>query len=105
MVHQELYHLSPVGWTWILPHYLRYCLTPEAIYNRFETEFLIYNFAPSPEFEKDAVARLSGLSPAQVRCLYSFFSWLLSDTDWQCSYAQELVSAKAFLAKNWCLEG
>jgi hypothetical protein len=103
MVHQELYHLSPLGWSWILPHYLRHCLTAEAVYNRFETEFLIYSFSPSPEFEEDTVARMSGLSSAQARCVNSFFEWCLNDADWRCSYGHDIVLAKAFLAKNWDL--
>lgn len=52
-LHQEMPCLSAVGWAWALPHYLRYCLTPEAEYNKMETEFLIYNFGcagPMPDF-------------------------------------------------------
>jgi hypothetical protein len=40
-MHQEMTCLSARGWSWALPHYLPFCLTPEAEYNRMETEFLI----------------------------------------------------------------
>ena len=101
LLHQQLYHLSSPGLHWILPYYLRYCLTSEAIYNRFETEFLIYSFAPLPQYYEDAVSRLSGIDLVQARCLWSFFDWCLSDPDWRSSYGQEISLAMSFLADNW----
>lgn len=100
LIHQELYHLSPLGWSWILPHYLRYCLTPEAIYNRFETEFLIYSLAPDLEFEKDSLFRMSSMSGDQVRCLQNFLDWCLNQTYWNDFCPEEIVLAKTFLEKH-----
>jgi hypothetical protein len=35
-MHQEMSCLSAKGWAWALPHYLPFCLTPEAEYRTFQ---------------------------------------------------------------------
>src|SRR4051794_18838210 len=65
-VHQELSCLSAKGWAWMLPHYLPYCLTPEAESNQMETEFLLYNLAPEEQFAAEARVRLSLLTERQL---------------------------------------
>src|SRR5882724_12683182 len=57
-MHQEMTCLSAKGWSWALPHYLPFCLTPEAEYNQMETEYLIYNLGPGDKYTDDTKARL-----------------------------------------------
>ncbi len=97
LIHREMSHLSPKFWRWILPHYLKYCLTAEAKYNRMETEFLIYSLAPALEFETDTTRRLSLLSRSQIMCLIHFLEWCLIDRYWQDFCPEELRKAIDFL--------
>ena len=83
IIHQDLSHLSASAWHWILPHYLRFCLTAEAEYNRMETEFLIYNLGPDLRFQADVVKRLSQLTNSQISCLIDFLGWCLSQEYWR----------------------
>jgi hypothetical protein len=97
LLHQEMSHISAAGWRWILPHYLRYCLTPEAWYNRFETEFLIYNLGPDLKFQLDTEKRLSLLSSSQLVCLEHFLEWCLEDDYWKVTYTNHVNRAISFL--------
>lgn len=103
-LHQGLHHLSPTGWNWVLPHYLRYCVTPEAAHNRFETEYLIYAFSPSPEYEKDTYERMVEITNFQAQCLYDFFDWCLDDAEWRSIYYPDITAAQRYLAKRWTLD-
>lgn len=98
-MHQEISCLSAKGWLWALPHYLPFCLTPEAEYNRMETEFLIYNFAPDDEYKSDTKARLSGLAAPQVRCLVHFLEWLSENPQWK-DYCPEDLSRALQLVRE-----
>lgn len=98
-IHQEMSHLSANAWRWVLPHYLRFCLTPEAEYSCFETEFLIYNLVPATEFEVATKARLSLLSDDQVRVLRDFLTHLLSTDYWRNYSPAKLTRGVAFLSE------
>jgi len=97
LVHQEMAQLSAKAWAWILPHYLRYCLTSEGEYNRMETEFLIYNLSPSDKFKLDSAMRLSMLNPEQVSYLIKFCDWLLQKPEWKDIYEEDINRAIVFL--------
>ena len=97
LVHQELPHLSAKAWRWILPHYLRFCLTPEAEYNRMETEFLIYNLGPSLRFQSDTNQRLSLLTTSQVLCLIDFLFWCENQEYWKQYCPSDISRAIGFL--------
>jgi len=99
-LHQEMSHLSAKAWRWMLPFYLRYCLTSEAEYSRFETEFLIYSLAPTEEFEADTSGRLSLISVDQLQVLLKFLSYLLSIEYWKSYCPTELYRGIAFLMKT-----
>lgn len=96
-LHQEMSHLSAEAWRWVLPYYLRYCLTPEAEYNSFETEFLIYSLSPLKEFEADTANRLALLSLDQVNLLRSFLIYLLTVEYWKSYCPLELHRGILFL--------
>src|SRR3990167_1862995 len=66
---QEMSSLSAKGWRWILPSYLRHCLSVDSTYDDMETEFLIYNLRPDLKYQKDTIARLSLLNSRQIDCL------------------------------------
>jgi len=74
LAHQELSHFSAKGLRWLLPHYLRFCLTTEAEFTRMETEFFIFHFSPSAEFQTDVSEQLRGLDRDQINCLIHFFN-------------------------------
>jgi hypothetical protein len=97
LIHQNLSHLSPSTWRWILPHYLRFCLTPIAEYNRMETEFLVYALSPEPEFVEVTWNKLSLLSEKQLACLVWFFEWLANHHFWREYCPENIVSALRFL--------
>lgn len=97
LLHQELYELSPAGWRWILPYYLRYCLTPEAEYSRMETEFLIYNLSPKLKFYSATEQRLSLLNAAQVTCLIHFLEWCRHHEHWGSYCPEDIGRSISFL--------
>ncbi|MFI3158433.1 MAG: hypothetical protein QX199_20000 [Methylococcaceae bacterium] len=98
LVHQELSSLSAKGWRWVLPHYLRFCLTTEAEYNRMETEFLIYSLRPLLEFQKDTLLRLSLLDKDQINCLIHFLMWCENKQHWKEYCLEDIRKAKSFLS-------
>lgn len=97
LIHQEMSYLSAKATRWILPHYLRYCLTPEAEYNRMETEYLIYHFGPRCEFQQRTSGQLSLLNTVQLKCLIHFFEWCLRQSYWREYCPQDIESAISFL--------
>ena len=96
-IHQEMSCLSADGWRWVLPSYLRYCLTDVAQYNRDETEFLIYNLSPDKEYEADTLERLSKLDQNQISCLIDFLKWCQSQEFWAEYYLDEIKRGIEFL--------
>lgn len=93
----ELSCLSAAGFRWVLPSYLRRCLALESGYDALETEFLIYNLAPGPEYEDEARARLSDLSQSQLRCVQHFVEWCQTDPHWASYCSAELEKAASFV--------
>lgn len=97
-LHQEMSHLSAEAWQWLLPYYLKYCLTPEANYSCFETEFLIYSLAPVKEFEADVTSRLCFLNTDQIRVVRDFMIYLSSIDHWRNYCPVEIGRGIAFLS-------
>lgn len=98
-LHQELSHLSAKSWQWLLPHYLRYCATPEAEYNKFETEFLIYSLSPLERFEGDANNRLKFITDSQIQTLLNLLRCFSTDEYWGKYCPAELQRGISFLKK------
>ncbi len=90
LVQRYLSTLSAKATCWILPHYLRFCLTPEAEYNRMETEFLIYALGPTEEFQEETLNRLSLLNQIQILCLIHFLEWCFNQEYWKDYCPEEL---------------
>jgi len=82
----------------MLPHYLRYCFTPEADYNQMETEFLLYNLAPEEQFAPETRVRLSLLTKSQLHCLVHFVEWMRADPKWSEYCPSEIARALQFLS-------
>jgi hypothetical protein len=97
LLHQELSCLSADGWRWILRHYLKFCLTPEAEYNQMETEFLIYNLGPDEKFEEETLQRLSGLNQAQLNCIVHFLEWCAEHPFWKDYFPENIAKALSFI--------
>ncbi len=97
LIHQEMSCLSAKGWSWVLPSYLRYCLTKGARNNEMEIEFLIYNFGPDDEYVCHVLERLSDLSEGQIRYLEKFFSWLEGQIQWSKYHREDIEKAIEFL--------
>lgn len=81
-LHQELHHLSPYAFRWILPHYFKFCLSSGGKYSQEEVYFLVYNLSPDPEFQDDVYRQLSALNTAQISCLVNFLKWCEGNEDW-----------------------
>ncbi len=96
-LHQEMSCLSAQGWAWILPHYLRFCLSKEADFSRMETEFLLYSLSPAEQFRDDTKIRLSLLNMEQISCLIHFVEWLEMHPHWSEYCMAEIQEAKTFL--------
>lgn len=98
-VRRYLSVLSAKATRWILPHYLRFCFTAEAEYNRMETESLIYALGPGPGAEvlEEKLQRLSMLNADQVTCLIHFLEWCLSDEYWSQYCPEDIGSGINFL--------
>lgn len=101
-MHQEMSCLSAKGWAWALPHYLPYCLTPEAEYNEMETEFLIYNFGCSDKYKDNMRTQLSCLTMRQLQCLILFNDdvWLWQETGKAVFDAESLRGAPSILGSR-----
>jgi hypothetical protein len=83
VIYQEMTSLSALGWRWVLPSYLKHCLTAGEKPPRGDlTEFLIYNLGPEPKFQGEARERLSLLNQQQISCLVRFLEYLASDPEW-----------------------
>jgi hypothetical protein len=96
-MHQEMPCLSAKGWAWALPHYLPYCLTPEAEYNKMETEFLIYNFGCADKYKDNMRTQLSCLTMRQLRCLILFVEYLSVHPRWSEYCPEDIARALVFL--------
>jgi len=96
-LHQELSCLSARGWRWVLPSYLRRCLTQDPAYDAVETEFLIYNLGPSPEHESETRERLSALNREQVNCLAHFLEWCRTHPHWSQYCPNDIERARRFM--------
>lgn len=96
VLHQSLSMLSSKSFLWILPHYMKYCLLPEAEYSQQEAQFLIYNLRPSHDFYSDTRLRLSLLTTSQIDCLIEFLIWCRS-RDAYSDYVKDINQAIKFL--------
>ena len=96
-MHQEMTCLSSKGWAWALPHYLPYCLTPEAEYNWMETEFLIYNLGCGDKYKDNMRAQLVDLTVLQIRCLIRFVEYLDVHPKWSAYCPDEIRRALNFV--------
>ena len=98
LIHQDLSNLSAEFWYWIMPHYLRYCLTPEAEYQQVEIQFLIYALSPAQEFEVDTSKKLVLFNNEQLFCLIDFLEFLLAQDYFNGSYMERITRGKQFLS-------
>ncbi|AXI04332.1 DUF6714 family protein [Aquirhabdus parva] len=97
-LHQNLYELSPLAFRWVLPHYLKYCLTEDWAYAQEETYFLVFNLGPAPQLENDTLIRFAALNDKQINCLIDFLSWCTGVED--CIDIEDDINrAFAFLKK------
>lgn len=94
----ELTTLSASATRWVLPSYLRHVLS-EAPEMRTATEFLIYNLAPSPEYEAETKQRLSLLNARQIQCLLALVCYWQQHEYWGSYCSEELDRAKHFLQR------
>jgi hypothetical protein len=97
-MHQELRKLSAAATRWIVPHYLRYALTEQAIYSRMEISFFVLSLvARSKEQVQQIATRLSSMSTEQIRCLVNVLEYLGADTDWAEYMGEDIEAALATL--------
>lgn len=97
LIHQELSCLSAKAWRWIAPHYVSYCLTPEADYNQMEAEYLVYNLGPEDKFKADLLNRFALFDRRQIRCFMSFMDYLANHEYWSDYFPADIRKATDFL--------
>lgn len=98
-LHSDLFCLSPIGFRWVLPSYLRYCVSDTAILYRdelLETEFLIYHLSHDSQYQAEVMQQLAIMNSQQIDCLISFVGWC-KEGDWGEYYSDHLAKAHAFL--------
>ena len=95
-LHNDMTCLSADGWRWVLPSYLKRCVTQD-LYDPVETEFLIYNLSPNEKYEAETKQRLSKLSQEQLACLVHFIEWCENHPHWSEYCAAEIPKAIEFL--------
>lgn len=82
-IHLYLPVLSVEAMHWLLPHYLRFCISEEGKrYSRKETASLLCFLGPKPEDVDDTRIILSSLMNEQRICLIHFLAWCRSDNFW-----------------------
>ncbi len=97
-IHSYLPILSSKGMRWILPWYLRFCLTDEGQkYSRKETWSLIDTLHPDERFLKYRLGQLSLLNRDQLLCLIHFLEWCLLDEFWFDSEPEHIQAGIEFL--------
>lgn len=97
LIHQDLACLSVKALRWILPHYLRYCLSDEGQQSQMETEFLVYHFSPAGEYREETLQRFAFLREDQIECLFHFLDWCCAHPHWGEYFPEDLQKAKEFL--------
>jgi hypothetical protein len=97
LVHQDLRCLSKKGLRWILPHYLRYCISAEGQYSRMETQFLIYNLSPKSSYREETLQRFKFLNIKQIECLCHFLDWCANHPHWREYLPADLQDAMGFM--------
>ncbi len=95
-LYDEMSCLSADGWRWVLPSYLKRCITQD-LYDPIETEFLIYNLAPEEKYQAESRQRLSALSQEQLECLIHFIEWCKDHPHWSEYCSKEIRAAFEFL--------
>ncbi len=96
-IHQDLHSLSAEGWSWILPHYLRFCMSEAGLDSRAELEFLIYKLDPQPDFHQETVTNLRLLTKRQIKCLIDIVRWCMRDEWFSEYFPEDLQGAMRFL--------
>ncbi len=96
-LHGEMSCLSAKGWRWVLPSYLRHCLTQDTNKDPKETEFLIYNLGPALKYQKETIQRLSMLNAEQITCLIHFLEWCAAHEHWSKYCPEDIDKALAFM--------
>jgi hypothetical protein len=99
-LHNEWSCLSAAATRWVLPSYLRRCLTQD-LYDPLETEFLIYTLAPEPKHELETTQRLSKLSHQQIGVLRHFLIWCREHPHWSKYCPDEVALATAYIERLW----
>lgn len=98
LVHQELSCLSAKAWRWIAPHYISYCLNPEAVHNQMEAEYLVYNLGPEDKFKEDVLNRFSLFNGRQIHCFTTFMEYLANHEYWSEYFPEDIRKAANFLS-------
>lgn len=99
-IHRYLPVLSAKTTRWILPHFLRFCLSEAGQqFSRVETASLIYAFSPAAPFEANTIERMALLSDDQILTLVHFLEWCASDSYWLDSEPERVGEGIAFLKK------
>ncbi len=96
-IYCEMSMLSAEGWRWVLPSYLRFCVSHKNLNRDDETEFLIYNLAPDEKFYAETIERLAALNALQIECLIQFLEWAKEHEHWSTYCAEEIEKGLDFL--------
>ena len=98
-LYDEMSTLSSIGWSWVLPSYLRVALSSDDKYDTV-IEFLIYNLSPADEFVKETNERLAFLSKGQVDCIVELLKFWLCHEHWGSFCRAELERAIEYIGSK-----
>ena len=93
----ELTLLSPQATRWVLPSYLRRCITMDP-QTGAETEYLIYTLSPGPEFHEEIREQTKLLCVDQLKVLLHFVEWCAVHPEWSTYCPDNIASARSFVS-------
>lgn len=99
IIHQELRWLNPIGFVWVMPYYLDFCLSEDGQYSTAETQFLIFLFSPESKHREKELARYDFLSADQLHAISLFFVWCKEHNDLGLLSIEHLDAANQFIAQ------
>ncbi len=95
-LHSDMSCLTPAGWRWALPSFLRHCLTGPHD-DDLETEYMIYFLGGVDASQPDAREQLALFDQSQIDCVLRVLEWCSATPQWSEYCAVEIERAIAFM--------
>jgi hypothetical protein len=99
-LHSEMSCLTPVGWRWAIPSFLRYCLISAGLDNDdIQTEYMIYFLGGVASSQPAAAIGVATFDDTQIACLIRVLEWCLMQSFWSEDWGSDIAGAVHFLRR------